>query len=372
MTPPVTIKEFQKLFERLAPPDIAWKGDNVGLQIGRESDIVRNIVVALDVTMDVAVEAVKKKANLIVTHHPLIFQPLRRITPASRIGEVVLFVTEHKLNLYAAHTNLDSVKWGVNYVLAKTLGLNNISILSPIKERLTKITVFVPHTHVERVAEAMHNAGAGMFTKYDQCSFRGEGTGTFRGMNDANPFLGEVGKLETVKEIRLEMLCETWKLAGVITAMLKAHPYEEVAYDVYPLLNENTEYGIGAIGDMASSMSEQKFLHHLKKKLKTPAIRYSSGKRSVRRVAVVGGSGSEFIEEAITKGADALVTADLKYHTFQDYNKKIMLVDTGHYETEHLVLPTLAEKIKQMVTANKSTAKVFITQHTTNSISYYS
>jgi len=368
----VTIKEFQKSFELLTPPAIAWKGDNVGLLIGRENDVIRNIVVALDATMEVAVEAVKKKANLLVTHHPLIFQPLRRITPTSRTGELVLFLTEHKLNLYAAHTNLDSVKWGVNYVLAKTLGLKNISILSPIKESLTKITVFVPHTHVENVAEAMHNAGAGMFTKYDKCSFRGEGIGTFRGMNDANPFLGEVGKLETAKETRLEMLCETWKLAGVISAMLKAHPYEEVAYDVYPLLNENTEYGIGAIGDVESSMSEQKFLRHVKKKLKTPTIRYTPGKGSVRRVAVVGGSGSELIEEALRKGADALVTADLKYHTFQDYNKKIMLVDAGHYETEHIVLPTIAEKIKSIVTAKKSTAKVFITQQTTNSILYYS
>lgn len=368
---PVTVKEFQKEFEKLSPPAIAWKGDNVGLQLGKENSVITNVLVALDATMDIAVEAKKKKANLIVTHHPLLFHPLKNITPRSRIGELVLFLTEEKINVYAAHTNLDSVQWGVNFVLAETLGIKKPKILSPINESLTKIAVFVPQKYVEKVAGAMHNAGAGTFTKYDQCSFRSDGTGTFRGMNDANPFLGEVGKLERAQEVRLEMLCESWKISSVISAMIKAHPYEEVAYDIYPLLNKNTEYGLGAIGDLDKAMDEKTFLSFVKKKLKTASLKYSHGKASIRSVAVCGGSGSEYIRDAIDQGADAMITADLKYHTFQEYEGKILLIDAGHYETEHLVLSHVAQKINGMFKDQKSTGKVFVTEHTTNPVHYY-
>ena len=368
LNPPVTIKEFQEEFENITPPAIAWKGDNVGLQVGRGSDTITNILVSLDATMDVAVEAKKKKANLIVTHHPLLFHPLKNITPRSRVGALVLYLAEHKINLYAAHTNLDSVRWGVNFVLAQALGLNDVSILSPINESLTKIAVFVPQKYVEQVAAAMHDAGAGTFSKYDTCSFRNEGTGTFRGMNDAKPFTGEVGKVERVQEIRLEMLCETWKEDRVLASMIAAHPYEEVAYDVYPLINKNTEYGLGAIGNLDTPMSTHNFLRSVKSKLKIGTLRFSKGPASIQRVAVCGGSGSELINEAVSRGADAMVTADIKYHTFQEFEGTILLVDAGHYETEHQVLPAVENKIREIVTKRKSSTKVFVTEHTTNPI----
>ncbi len=362
------ISEFQKAFEQIAPPSIAWKGDNIGLLIGRSAASITNILVTLDVTMDVALEAKRKKANLIVTHHPLPFQPMKSITSSSRTGDLVLFLTENKINVYAAHTNLDSVQWGVNFVLAEKLGLQGTTVLSPISESLVSIVVFVPASHADLVADAMHHAGAGAFSKYDRCSFRGVGTGTFRGKNDAHPFIGTAGIVEHVQEVRLETIAEQWKISGIVSAMLKAHPYEEVAYDLIPLLNKNSEFGLGAIGSLPKKLSRTAFLGMVKKQLGAEAVRYSGPNGSVSRVAVCGGSGSDLIQQAVSLGADAMVTADLKYHTFQEFEQKILLVDAGHYETEHPVLPVLSKRIKAIAARMKYSGKVLITQQSTNPV----
>ncbi len=362
------IREFQKEFEEIAPPTIAWSGDNIGLLIGRPENRITNILIALDLTMDVALEAKRKKANCIVTHHPLLFHPLKNITPSTRTGELVLFLTEGKMNVYAAHTNLDSVQWGVNFVLAEKLGLCDVKILSPIKNSLVSIIVFVPSGHVEQVADAMHNAGAGAFSKYDQCSFRAEGTGTFRGNDTSKPFIGKAGTLERVQEVRLETTAEQWKVGGIIAAMLKAHPYEEAAYDIIPLLNKNSEYGLGAIGTLPKPLSQKDFLGRIKKQLGLKTLKFSGKESSIRTVAVCGGSGSEFISDAVAQGADAMVTADLKYHTFQEFESHLLLVDAGHYETEHLVLPALAKKIQQIAKRKNHSGKIFITQQSTNPV----
>lgn len=362
------IHEFQKDFEAIAPPSIAWKGDNIGLLIGRPENRITNILVALDLTMEVAREAERKKVNCIVTHHPLLFHPLKNITTSSRIGELVLYLTEHRMNVYAAHTNLDSVQWGVNFVLAKKLGLKDVRILSPLKESLISIVVFVPADHAEKVAQAMHEAGAGEFSKYDRCSFRSEGTGTFRGKSGSDPFIGSPGTVEHVNEVRLETIAEQWKASKIVSAMLKAHPYEEVAYDLIPLLNKNSEYGLGAIGTLSKKMSQQEFLRMTKKVLGLNGLKFSGKRTSISRVAVCGGSGSEFIGDAVAQGADAMVTADLKYHTFQEFESKILLIDAGHYETERIVLPALAKKIQEIAKRNGHSGKVFITQQSTNPV----
>jgi dinuclear metal center YbgI/SA1388 family protein len=364
----VKIKDFQRAFEVIAPPAIAWKSDNVGLLVGRESDDIQNIIVALDLTMNVAKEAKRKNANVIITHHPLLFHPLKKITADSEFGKIVLFLIENKINLYAAHTNLDSVQWGVNFTLAKVLGLADVEVLSPLKESLVSISVFVPDEYVEKVTEAMHSEGAGTFTKYDQCSFRSDGIGTFRGMNNAKPFIGTIGKAEKVKEVRLEMLVEQWKITAVVSAMLQAHPYEEVAYNIIPLKNNNTEYGLGAIGVLSKPMKQESFLTLIKKRLGATAVRYTGKSKSIKRVAICGGSGSELIGDAVSQHADAMVTADLKYHTFQDFEEKILLVDAGHYETEHIVLPILAKKISEITKPNSKSSKIFITKHSTNPV----
>lgn len=366
----MNLNDFITAFEKIVPPALAWKGDNVGLQIGKPKKTISNVLLALDVTMDVVEEAIAKQANVIITHHPLLFHPLKHITPNTRIGAIALKIIENNISLYAAHTNLDSVKAGVNFELGKKLKLKNLRILAPLKESLTKIVVFVPRTYVERVAEAMHAAGAGMFSRYDMCSFQTEGLGTFRGMNDASPFIGKKGVLEKVEEVKIEMLCETWKVSAALRAMLNAHPYEEVAYDVYPLNNANTEYGLGAVGNFERAISFTSFLQHTSQLLGTKFLRYAAPKkkRAIKTVAVCGGSGAEFIHNAIAEQADAFITSDLKYHTFQEFEDRILLVDAGHFETEHIVLHSLQKTIQNIVGIS---ATVYKTKSNTNPVHYY-
>jgi dinuclear metal center YbgI/SA1388 family protein len=365
----VTINDIQKIMEEWFPAGIAWKGDNIGLQIGRPETTVKNILVALEATMDVVEEAKQKNANLIVTHHPLIFQPLRSITPQTPVGAIALALAESGIALYAAHTNLDSARGGVNDVLGAVLGLLNARVLSPLEGRLKKIAVFVPRTHVEQVADAMYAAGGGGFIKYAECSFRSDGIGTFKGTNDARPFLGSVGVLERAEETKLEMLVPGWKASSVVRAMLAAHPYEEVAYDVYPIENTNPEFGLGVIGTLPKPMSAKKFLLHVKKVLGTPMLR-TAGRTDgiISTVAACGGSGAEFIELAARQQADAYVTSDLKYHTMQEAPHDLLLVDAGHYETERPVLPVLTERLQKFVRHQKAKVRVFTTTHKTTTI----
>lgn len=367
----MTIGELQQHFERQTPPGTAWKHDNIGLLIGRPDAVIRNVLVTLDVTMDVAKEAVRRKANLIVAHHPVIFQPLRSVTSSSRTGELVMFLIEKNIAVYAAHTNLDSVKHGVSFALARALGLVNLSVLAPMKESLTKIAVFVPASHAEQVAQAMHGAGGGKFTKYEECSFRTEGIGTFKAMNNAKPFIGSVGTLERTRELRIEMLAERWKVNAILKAMTTAHPYEEIAYDVYTLENRNTEYGLGAVGDMPRPMNAQKFLTTVKRQLGAEGLRFAGAlDRPIRRVAVCGGSGSDHLGDARSAGADAFVTADLKYHAMQEADNGLLLIDAGHYETEHLALSPLCDTLQGIGTSNGARFKTFVTQLTTNTIHF--
>ena len=216
------------------------------------------------------------------------------------------------------------------------------------------------------------DAGGGMFTKYQECSFRTEGIGTFKGMNNANPYIGKIGELEKAPEIKLEMLVEHWKISSVLKAMKETHPYEEIAYDIYPLKNSNTEYGLGVIGTFSQKMKAKDFFSFLKKKLHLQHFRYTGDVNTyVKKIALCGGSGSEFVKDAIQQQADVYITGDVKYHTFQEAEEKILLIDVGHFETEHHILPTLAEKISQMVKSKKNTSKIFITRKTINPVHYY-
>ncbi len=367
----VTVNEFQRHFEQLVPSGIAWNGDNVGILVGSGERTITNVVIALDVTAEVIAEAKRKKANLIVTHHPLIFHPLKQVTPRTRVGKLVLALAENTIALFAAHTNLDSVPWGVSGALAQAIGLTDTSVLSPAEGRLRKITVFVPEQHVESVAEAMHDAGAGMFARYDRCSFRSSGTGTFRGKEGATPYIGTVGTMEKVPETRLEMIVESWKLSAVLDAMLKAHPYEEAAYDILPLTNAHPEFGLGIIGTLPRPLSQRQFLTLVKQRLGVSGVRFSGHREAIRRVAVCGGSGTELIDEAVSRNADAFVTADVKYHTFQDAEDRLLLVDAGHYETEQVVLPVLGGTVKRILEEHGSNGKVFVTRHSTNPVQLF-
>jgi len=367
----VKLGEFQRAIEEWIPPATAWKGDNTGIQIGRTDATVTNILLALDVTLEAAKEAVERRANLIVTHHPLLFHPLRSLTQKSRAGEIALYLAERKINLYAAHTNLDHVQGGVSFAMASILGLKNVRMLTHLKASILKVVVFVPEKYVEKVAGAMHRAGGGTFTKYEECSFRSEGIGTFKGTRGSHPFVGSAGVLEKTRETKLEMIVEVGNMREVVPAMIKAHPYEEVAYDLIPLHNDDQEHGLGAIGEFPETLSQGKFLSRTKRTLGVPLLRYTGkAARGIRRVAVCGGAGIEAMEEAVRQQADAFITADVKYHSFQDAERDIVLVDAGHYETERHVLPTLAARIKSIVRAHHASSKVLITRKNTNPVSY--
>ncbi|MBS4028717.1 MAG: Nif3-like dinuclear metal center hexameric protein [Ignavibacteriales bacterium] len=365
----MTIRDIAQQLESWAPKDLAWEKDNVGLQVGDANIPVERILVALDVTENILSEAREKNVQLIISHHPLLFRPLASVTPNDRVGALVLQLIRNNIALYSAHTNLDFTKNGVSTALAEQLGLTDIRFLVPLSPMQKKVVVFVPENSVEKVAEAMTKAGGGIIGNYDSCSFRSEGTGTFRGNVFAHPTVGTVDKLESVAEVRLEMVAPKWKLPDVLTAMKSAHPYEEVAYDVYPIENISSECGMGAIGTLTKPMSLTEFIPYVKEKLGIPFLRYSQGKTDVvERVAVCGGSGSQFLSNAISQKADAYITADITYHTFHEAEGRTILMDAGHYETERHILPRIVQVIENEYRKRNEAGQIFLAQATSSAI----
>ncbi len=365
----MTIHDLAKTLEEWAPRRIAWERDNVGLQVGDGNRTVHRALITLDVTPQIVEEAIKKKVDLIISHHPLLFRAPRNITTGDTLGAMLLQLLEHRIAVYSAHTNLDFVKDGVSFVLAEKLGLKEIGFLSPLSDQTAKLAVFVPVGHVDQVAQAMSEAGAGVIGEYTDCSFRLRGTGTFKGSASANPFLGKKGKLETTEETRLEMIAPRAQIPTIVAAMKRAHPYEEVAYDVYPLMNPDPNHGIGAVGNLPKATTLRKYLQIVKQTLKTQSVRFAGELgQSVQRVAVCGGSGSDLLEEAINAGADAFVTADVRYHAFHDADGRIALIDAGHWETEHLILKPLAQRVDRAAKESRTDLEVLITRYSTNPI----
>jgi hypothetical protein len=278
---------------------------------------------------------------------------------------------KNNITLYSAHTNLDFTKDGVSFNLAKQLQLQNVKFLKNLPDKSLKLVVFVPESHVNKVASALHSAGGGVIGNYSDCSFRLKGTGTFKGSDETNPVKGKKGRIESVNEIRLELIVDSWKIRKVIEVLMSVHPYEEVAYDIYPLQNENVNYGIGAIGVLKKSMKKNDFLSHVSKSLKTRNFRYTPGnKPNIKKVAVCGGSCSDLLNTAITEGADAFITADIKYHSFQDAEGKILFIDAGHYETEIHSLNEVQLRLNHFI--NKSSKiKVYKYNGSTNPVIFY-
>jgi len=363
----MTVADIEEFFNDWAPRWTAWERDNVGLQVGDRSRRVKRILVALDVTPEIVGEAIAKKAELIVSHHPLLFRPPSSITSSDAVGRMVLAMTENKIALFSAHTNLDFAREGVSFSLARALGLENIRFLVPLKDSLVKIAVFVPEAHVESVSDAMATAGGGVIGNYSSCAFRVKGTGTFRGSEVAKPFVGKAQHVETVEEIRLEMIAPRAKSNEVIAAMKLLHPYEEVAYDIYTLENTNPNFGMGALGELRQPTALRPFLTRTKKALSAESVRFVGDVRHrVRKVAVAGGSGSDLLNEAVAAKADVFVTADVRYHTFHDAKGRIALVDAGHWETEHPVLSTIESRLHEMIQRRGETVRVSVTDYSTN------
>ena len=329
------IKEILQAIENVAPIPLQEDFDNSGLQVGDVNREVTGALLCLDVTESVIDEAVSLGCNLIISHHPLAFKPFKSLTGRTYVERCMIAAIKHDIVVYAAHTNLDNAVQGVNFKLAEMLGLQQVRILSPQKDALLKLVTFVPESHVEYVRNALFNAGAGNIGNYDSCSFNLHGEGTFRANESADPFVGDIGKLHFEKEVRIETVLPKFKQADVLRALLSVHPYEEPAYDFYPLKNDWAQAGSGVVGVLPEPMPEQEFLYLLKDVFNLATIRHTKlQNREIHDVALCGGSGAFLIPEAIAYGADAFITGEAKYNDFFDVEGRLLLAVVGHYESE--------------------------------------
>ncbi len=343
------------------PAALAEEWDNVGLQVGNPLAEIEKILVCLDVEEITLRKAAELGAKLIVSHHPFIFRPLKKITASDTTGRLVMQAIKNDIAVVSAHTNLDRAKDGLNDWLAARLGLTQVAPLErPESGHFLKLVVFVPVGHEGEIMQALFAAGAGQIGDYDSCSFRTRGTGSFRGDHESTPFIGEAGELEETEELRVEAIVPRPLVAKVVTRMIKVHPYEEVAYDLIPLANERSDIGLGRIGRLAESVSLRDFAEQVKQALGIDILRLTGDlDRSVQKIAVCGGSGVSMYSEALRQGADCLVTGDVKFHEAQRARQDGMaLIDAGHFATERLMVEELAERLRRFVADRQLAAEI--------------
>ncbi|MBS4173560.1 Nif3-like dinuclear metal center hexameric protein [Bacillus sp. FJAT-49736] len=342
--------EIIHLFESFSPKQYAMDGDPIGLQIGNLNKPVKNVLVALDVLENVVDEAIEKDVQLIIAHHPPIFRPLKKITMDNPSGRLLEKLIKHEISVYAAHTNLDVAKGGVNDLLAEALGLEKVEVLVPTySQKLKKLAVYVPVENESDVRAALGKAGAGAIGQYSHCSFSTEGTGRFLPGENTRPYIGEAGNLVSVKEVKIETIFPEHLQNKVLSAMLKAHPYEEVAFDIYPLENKGEELGLGRIGLLPEPVSLEQFAEYVKASLDVNAVRVVGDlTHPIKKVAILGGDGNKYFQHAKFKGADVYVTGDVYYHTAHDMmNAGLNVVDPGH-NVEKVMKQGVAKILEQM------------------------
>ncbi len=327
--------ELCAYLDTVVPLSLQESYDNSGLQVGHPEKEISAALLSLDVTEEVLGEAISKDCGIIVSHHPVIFNGLKKLTWRTPAERIVARAIKNDIVIYSSHTNLDMLSKGVSGKMADRLGLSDLKVLRPMKDRLIKLVTFVPGDHLDRVRDAVFSAGAGFIGNYDRCGFVVSGTGSFRAGEGTNPFAGEKGQMHLENESRFETVLFSHTRERVVKALLEAHPYEEVAYDLYPLENDNIDLGLGCYGYLPDALSERDFLEMVAGRLETGGLRYSnlSGKM-IRKVAVCGGSGSSLLRDAIACRADAFVTGDIKYHTWFEADNSILLADCGHFESE--------------------------------------
>jgi dinuclear metal center YbgI/SA1388 family protein len=345
----MTVKDIISPIEQLAPLVYQEGYDNCGLQVGNLDDVVTGVLISLDVTEAIVDEALARGCNLIVSHHPLIFSGLKRISGRTYVERVIQKAIKNDISIYAAHTNLDNMRNGVNAKIAGKLGLVNTSILSVKTGTLSKLYTYAPLAAADTVRDALLAAGAGEIGHYSECSFQAPGAGTFRPNPLANPGIGAAGgPRESVAEAKIEVLVTKDKERAVLNALFKNHPYEEVAYELIALQNPNQDIGAGMVGNLPQPIDEVQFLHYLKNNMHTACIRHTAltGK-PITRVAVCGGAGSFLLRDAIQAGADIFITGDFKYHQFFDAEGKIIIADIGHYESEQFTLEIFDALLKK-------------------------
>lgn len=341
--------------------------DNCGLLIGDTNSEIKGILICIDITEEVLDEAVTKNCNLIISHHPLIFSGIKSLTGHTVTERIVIRAIRENIAVFAIHTNLDNQREGVNQFLCNKLGIIKPEILKPLPDKLRKLVVFCPPSHSGQVRDAIFDAGAGQIGNYDYCSYSTDGEGTFRALAGANPFVGEPGKLHTEPELRIETIFPAFLENEVIAALIKAHPYEEIAYDIYPLSNKHPGIGAGMIGTLPEAVDAEEFLISVKEILHIGCIRHTNLKnKKVQRIAVCGGSGSFLIKDAISCNADIYMTGDIKYHDFFIPENKMILADIGHYESEQFTKELIYNFLKKKIT----TFALFISGTNTNPVNY--
>lgn len=364
----MTIQKVISALEKKAPILLQENYDNAGLLTGNSAWECTGIIVALDAIEMVIQEAIENNCNLVVVHHPIIFSGLKKLTGKSYVEKTIIRAIKNDIAIYAIHTNLDNVMWGVNGKIADKLGLINRQVLQHKNSLLKKLAVFVPATHSEILKEAIFAAGAGQIGNYSECSFNTPGEGTFKGAHGTNPFIGKPGERYIAHEIKVEVIYFAWLEQPILNAMHLAHPYEEIAYDIISLQNHHQQIGSGLVGDLPQPVSEAECLHLLKQLFNLSAIRHTpfTGEM-VQRIALCGGAGSFLIGSSIASGAQIYITADIKYHEFFDADGNILIADIGHYESEQFTIDLLFEILKE----NFTTFAVLKTGIKTNPVQYF-
>lgn len=362
------LKQLIAEIENFAPLAYQESYDNCGLLTGHKEQEITGAILCLDCTEAVVEEAIRKKCNVILAHHPIIFGGLKKLNGNTYVERTIIKAIQNNIAIYACHTNLDNVKLGVNKKIADKLGLINTRILAPKKTLLKKLVTFVPETHLKQVQESLFQAGAGNIGNYDSCSFSLEGIGSFRGNEHSNPFIGEKGKLSLEKETRLELIFETIHEFQIISALKQTHPYEEVAYDIYQLENTYQNIGSGMIGELENPISEKEFLERLKSVFKLKLIKHTPLlNKSIKKVALCGGSGSFLLKSATNSKSDIYISSDFKYHEFFDAENQILIADIGHYESEQFT----PEIFYEIISNKFPTFASYLTETNTNPVNYF-
>ena len=361
------LNQLLQHIESIAPPSFQESYDNAGLLVGDKNQPITAALLTIDITEAVVEEAISKKCELIICHHPLIFKGIKRITGSNEVERCLIKAIKNDLAIYAAHTNLDSVMGGVNSKICEKIGLVNCRILSPAKNLLLKLVTYVPNDHLEAVRTVLFSAGAGEIGNYDQCSYSSAGAGTFRGNENSDPFVGTAGQLHTEPEIRLEILVPRHLTGKAVAALQASHPYEEVAFDLIPLENGYSTVGMGMIGELPVPADETQVLQRIKAVFDCKIIKHTALlNKKIKKIAVCGGSGSFLISKAIAEGADLFVSADFKYHDFFEADNSIVLADLGHYESEQFT----KEVLKEIVLKKFPTFALHLSDVKTNPVSY--
>ena len=362
------INEITKVLEAWAPLTYAEDFDNVGLLVGDNLAECSKALITIDTTEEVVNEAIREGCELIISFHPIIFSGLKKLTGKTYVERAVLKAIKNDIAIYAIHTALDNHKHGVSFQMGLELGLKNQQVLIPKNDILLKLNTYVPHNYVSKVLESLHNAGAGSIGNYDACSFSVDGMGRFTGNDKSTPANGTKGVPTEAKEQQLNLIFQKHQEEAIINALNEAHPYEVVAYEINNINNSNQDVGMGSIGELNHEMKENEFLDYVKKNLNCSNIRHSKfNGNKIQKVALLGGSGSFAIAAAKNQGADAFITADLKYHHFFEAENKILLADVGHYESEQFTNKLIASYL----TKKMPNFACILSQEKTNPVNYF-